>query len=252
MSAFFLRHERPLKLLLPAVFWLAVWCGASAWVNRELLLPTPWAVLERFGELAVTAHFWRSAFTSLLRIFCGTVGGTVLGTLCALGTTRCRVLDWILSPAIRLVRATPVASFILLVLLWVKTGMVPGVISALMVLPVLWEAVSTGIRQADPQLLELARAYRFSRKRKLRYVYLPAVRPFFNTGLCTAIGLAWKSGVAAEVLCLSKSAIGTQVYYSKIYLETPSLFAWTAVVILLSLLLERLARRLLRGKGGRT
>lgn len=251
MNSLALRHERLLKLLLPAAFWLAVWWGGSAWVGQELLLPAPWAVLKRFGELAVTAKFWRSALTSLLRIFCGTLGGTALGTLCALGTTQCRVLDWVLSPAIRLVRATPVASFIILVLLWVKTGMVPGVISGLMVLPVLWEAVSNGVRQTDPQLLELARAYRFSHKKCLRYVYFPAVLPYFNTGLCTAIGLAWKSGVAAEVLCLPKAAIGTQVYYSKIYLESPSLFAWTAVVILLSLLLERLARRLLRGKGGR-
>ena len=70
-------------------------------------------------------------------------------------------------------------------------------------------------------------------------------------GVCTAIGLAWKSGVAAEVLCLPKAAIGTQVYYSKIYLETPSLFAWTAVVIVLSMLLERIVRRLLGVKGGR-
>ena len=120
-----------------------------------------------------------------------------------------------------------------------------------MVLPVVWESVSAGIRSADPQLLELARSYQFSRRKLICYVYLPAVRPHFAAGVCTAIGLAWKSGVAAEVLCLPKAAIGTQVYYSKIYLETPSLFAWTAVVIVLSMLLERIVRRLLGVKGGR-
>ena len=188
---------------------------------------------------------------SLLRIFCGALAGTILGTLCAVLTSRFRLADWILAPAIRLVRATPVASFIILVLLWVSTGKVPGVISALMVLPVVWESVSAGIRSADPQLLELARSYQFSRRKLICYVYLPAVRPHFAAGVCTAIGLAWKSGVAAEVLCLPKAAIGTQVYYSKIYLETPSLFAWTAVVIVLSMLLERIVRRLLGVKGGR-
>lgn len=242
---------KSVRILLPAAFWLAVWCLAAACVDQPLLVPSPIAVLRRLGELAAAPLFWRSTLVSLLRIFCGALAGTILGTLCAVLTSRFRLADWILAPAIRLVRATPVASFIILVLLWVSTGKVPGVISALMVLPVVWESVSAGIRSADPQLLELARSYQFSRRKLMRYVYFPAVRPHFAAGVCTAIGLAWKSGVAAEVLCLPKAAIGTQVYYSKIYLETPSLFAWTAVVIVLSMLLERIVRRLLGVKGGR-
>lgn len=87
-------------------------------------------------------------------------------------------------------------------------------------------------------------------KKTLRYVYLPFVRPHFVAGVNSAIGLAWKSGVAAEVLCVPKAAIGTQVYYSKIYLETPSLFAWTAVVILLSMALEKAVHKLLGAKEG--
>ena len=224
-----------LRILLPAIFWLAVWWLAALWVDQVLLIPTPPTVLRRLGELVVTPLFWRSAGFSLLRIFWGTAAGVALGTLAAVATCRVKLADWILSPAIRVVRATPVASFIILVLLWVSTGKVPGVITALMVLPVLWENVS----------------YQFSRSKTLRYIYLPALRPHFSAGVYNAIGLAWKSGVAAEVLCLPKAAIGTQVYYSKIYLETPSLFAWTFVVILLSMLLEKLIRHLLRGKGGK-
>ena len=244
------RPDKLLRILLPAIFWLAVWAVAARYISKELLLPTPMAVGRRLGELVVTADFWRTAGASLLRIFCGAAAGVLLGSLLAVLTCRFALADCLLSPAIRVVRATPVASFIILVLLWVKTGRVPGVISALMVLPILWESVSAGIRSADPQLLEFAGAYRFGRLKTIRYVYSISIMPHFSSGVCTAIGLAWKSGVAAEVLCLPKAAIGTQVYYAKIYLETPSLFAWTAVVILLSLVLERLVRRLL-GKGGR-
>lgn len=244
--------ESPLtRLLLPAVFWLAVWWGLAAWVGQELLVPSPTAVLRRLGELAGTPLFWQSVGVSLLRIFCGALCGVVLGTLCAAATCRFRTMDRLLSPAIRVVRATPVASFIILVLLWVRTGAVPGVIAALMVLPVMWQSVSAGIHAADPQLLEMSRAYRMGRARTVRYVYLPALVPHFTAGICNAIGLAWKSGVAAEVLCLPRAAIGTQVYYAKIYLETPSLFAWSITVIVLSLLLEHLVRRLLTAKGGK-
>ena len=97
-------------------------------------------------------------------------------------------------------------------------------------------------RSTDGQLLELARAYRFSRGRTVRLIYLPSLRPYFLSALTTSMGLAWKSGVAAEVLCWPRPGIGTQIYNSKLYLEIPELFAWTAVVVALSLLLERLLR----------
>lgn len=238
------------RRLLPVFFWLAVWWGLSARVGKELLVPSPGAVLRRLVELAGTSLFWRSTGLSLARIFCGAAAGAALGVLLAVLTCRVKVLDWIFSPAIRVIRAVPVASFIILVLLWVKTGRVPGVISGLMVLPVLWQNVSEGIQNTDPLLLEMGKAYRFGPVKSLRYIYYPGIRPYAVSGVCTAIGLAWKSGVAAEVLCLPKAAIGTQVYYSKIYLESPSLFAWTIVVILLSMGLEGLVRRILSPKRG--
>jgi NitT/TauT family transport system permease protein len=208
------------------------------------------AVARCLVALLGTPLFWRSTGLSLLRILCGSVGGMGAGVILAVFTSKCKWADWIISPAIRVVRSVPVASFILLVLLWLKTGFVPAVISGLMVMPVIWQSVSQGIRNTDPQLVELARVYSFGTWKTLRYVYLPAVHPFAVSGVCNAVGLGWKSGVAAEVLCLPKAAIGTQVYYSKLYLESPSLFAWTIVVILLSMAVEHLVRRVLHREGG--
>ena len=79
----------------------------------------------------------------------------------------------------------------------------------------------------------------------MRLIYLPSLRPYFLAAITTAMGLAWKSGVAAEVLCIPRPAIGTQIYNSKLYLDIPDLFAWTVAVVLLSLALEWLLRRLL-------
>ena len=141
-----------------------------------------------------------------------------------------------------MVRAAPVASFILLVLLWTGRNRVPAVIAAMMVTPVVWDNLSRGIQAMDGKLLELARCYRFSRWKTASLIYLPALRPYILTALTTAAGLAWKSGVAAEVLCLPEPSLGQRIYYTKYYLDIPELFAWTAVTVALSLLLERLLR----------
>lgn len=241
------------KVLIPLAFWLIVWQIAARIVGKDLLLPGPWTVLKTLGGLVVTVKFWQITALTLARIFAGMLAGAALGTVIAVLTCASAWCDRLLSPLVKVIRATPVASFILLVLLWVSTGRVPGVISALMVLPVLWGNVAKGIRETDPQLLELARAYRFGRGKTLKLVYIPSVAPYFTAGVETGLGLAWKAGVAAEVLCHPKLAIGTQIFYSRTYLETPDLFAWTLVVILLSFLVEtvlvRLLRKAVRGHG---
>lgn len=243
------RVKKGMKFAIPLVFWLGVWQIAAMAVGQELLLPTPAAVGRTLLVLAGTGRFWLSALYTLGRVLLGLLGGVVTGSLLAFLTHFCIPADWLISPAVRVVRATPVVSFILLVYLWVTRANIPGVIAALMVLPVVWGSVTAGLNSVDGQLLELSRAYRFGRLKTLRLIYLPSLRTHFVSGFLTAFGLAWKSGVAAEVLCPPKYAIGAQIQQAKTALETPDLFAWTVLLIVLSLVLEGLLRRLLRGKG---
>ena len=70
--------------------------------------------------------------------------------------------------------------------------------------------------------------------------------PFFMAAAKAGMGLAWKAGIAAEVLASPSLGIGTELYNAKIYLETADLFAWTAVIIAISVALERLFIKLLR------
>lgn len=235
-----------LRTAAAILFWVAVWQFAAWQVASPLFLPEPLTVLQRLGQLALTTPFWRTALMSLYRVLLGLLWGIVLGVVLAVLSCVSRWLDSILSPAVRVIRATPVASFILLVFLWTDRDQVPVIIAALMVLPVVWGNVVRGIRECDPKLLELANAYRFSRFKTARLILLPSVRPYFLSALTTSLGLAWKSGVAAEALVWPKLAIGTQIYNTKFYLETADLFAWTVVVIALSLTLEKLVSALIR------
>lgn len=240
--------------LLPPAFWLGVWQFGALFARTKKLdffLPTPWTVLQTLAGLCVTGEFWATIALSLGRILAGMVVGTLLGILLAALTCASSWADRLLSPMIRMIRAVPMASFILLVMLAVYRATVPMVIVTLMVLPVVWSGVTQGIRQTDGQLLELAQAYRFSRWKKAKLIYFPSVQPYLLSAITTAMGLAWKSGVAAEVLCTPRQAIGTEVYNAKFYLEIPTLFAWTAVVVALSLTMEwLLAAALRRWKGG--
>lgn len=235
-----MKQAKPLiKYIAVPLFWLAVWQVLSLLVDSPLLLPSPGAVLLRLGELAVSAAFWRVTAASLLRILCGAVLAVALGAALAVVCCRFRAADALLAPLLGTVRATPVASFILLLLIWVGRDILPAVIVILMVLPVVWANVCAGIRGTDPLLLRAAKVFRFSRWRTLRRVYVPSVMPHFLSACRTSLGLAWKSGIAAEVLTVPAASIGKMLYESKLYLETTDLFAWTAVVVACSLVIEK-------------
>ncbi|MBR1659015.1 MAG: ABC transporter permease subunit [Oscillospiraceae bacterium] len=222
------------------LFWLLVWEGAALAVGKELLLPAPPAVLCRLGELALTAPFWRAVGASLGRVLCGIaaalLGGTVLAALCF----RLPLLDALLRPLLTVVKSTPVASFIILALLWMGRDLLPAFISALVVLPAVFSNVSAGIRAIDPELAEVAWLFRFSRGRTLTVLYVPSVLPWFLSACRSALGMGWKAGIAAEVLTVPAVSIGKMLYESKLYWETLDLFAWTAAVVLCSLLIEGL------------
>ena len=235
---------------LPAIlFWGLVWALAAWAMDKPLLLPSPVQVLRCMGQLAVTSAFWKITLISIGRILLGLALGIGLGALLAVLTELSPLLHTLISPAMTAMQATPVASFAILVLIWVDRDFVPVLICCMMALPVIWGGVSGGIRSTDPQLLEMAEVFRLSRYTKLRRIFLPSVLPFFRTACASALSLGWKAGIAAEVLTVPKMSIGRMISESKLYLLTPELFAWTLTVIILSLLLQGLMLRLLKGRG---
>ena len=239
-----------LYILISAVFWTALWALAAHLVGKELLLPSPLRTVTRLAELAVTADFWRAAGMSILRIGVGFWMGVLVGTLLAIPTALFRSADLLFAPLNTVIRATPVASFIILALVWIESGRVPTFIAFLMVTPIVWSSLKTALQNVDPALIEMTSCYRMSLGKRITLLYLPAVIPQYATSMMTALGLAWKAGIAAEVLTVPKSSIGRMISESKLYLLTEDLFAWTLAVVVLSLLLQRIMLRLLTGGKG--
>lgn len=239
-----MRDNKYLKNVTSILFWFIVWALGARAVGQTLIIPSPAEVFSRLILLLQTKAFWTTAGTSLCRILLGFLCGMAAGTLFAVISHVSGIAEAVLSPMIRVFKAAPVASFIILMMLWVNYDFVPAIIAAIMVVPVVYQNVRTGIQQVNPEYLELAKVYRFSLKKRWKIIFIPSVLPYFTSGALTSLGLAWKSGVAAEVLCLPKNAVGSQLYFSKLYLETPDLFAWTIVVVLFTFLLEWVLKKL--------
>lgn len=220
------------------LFWIGIWAIAAKVINQPLLLPTPVSVVARIFMLAAQSHFWKITVLSLSRIMLGILAALLLGILVAIAITYSHILNDLFSPILTVIKVTPVASFIILVLIWIGRDIVPAVIAALMVLPVVCNNVSAGLRNIDKDILEMASVYQIPGMTQLKRIIIPSVMPYFLSAIQTSIGIGWKAGIAAEVLTVPALSIGKMIFESKMYLETIDLFAWTAVVILISLAIE--------------
>lgn len=238
--------KKTLRSVISITFWIIVWYVIAKIVNREVLVASPFSVLKRLTVLVKANYFWYSAIASLLRIMFGFAIGVLSAVIFAVLSIRFKIVEILLAPLLTIIKSTPVASFIILAIVWIELSGIPIFTAFLMVFPIIWTNVFTGIKSTDKDLLEMVKIFKLNKKKVFRNVYIPSVMPYFKSGCITSIGLAWKAGIAAEVLCTPKNSIGKYLYESKVYLETADLFAWTIVIILLSLFLEKLLVKLIQ------
>ena len=228
---------------LALAFWLVVWQLAAWVIDARIVLVGPLEVLGRLAELALTGEFWASVGVSLGRIAVGLVLGVVTGTALAALASRSRPVRELLAPLVGALKAAPVASFVILVLLWVSSRYLSVIISWIMAFPIVYANVLEGIEQTDPQLLEMADVFGVSTAERVRLIYASQVLPYFRVAISLALGLSWKAGIAAEVIGLPDLTIGEHLYDAKVYLDTPDLFAWTVAIIVVSVALETVVGR---------
>jgi NitT/TauT family transport system permease protein len=231
---------RSLRFLFIFLFWIVVWQIAYLIIDRDIVFSSPAQVAGRLIELISIDEFWASTVGSLARIGLGFLAGLAAGVLLAILSVANRWFAALFKPLLSMIRATPVSSFIILALIWMSSVRVVVFIVFLMVMPIIWANLVEGIRKTDRQLLEMARLFKMNRWRRIRLIYLPSISPFLISAVSTSLGLGWKAGIAAEVLSTPDLSLGKSLYESKIYLETQDLFAYTAVIIILSMVLEKL------------
>lgn len=136
--------------LWAVLVWLAVWQLIAWWVDAPILLVSPLTALKRLLELAFEAAFWRAVAFSVGRILLGFLLSAVLGAALAAAAYRFRRVRELLMPLVAAVKAVPVASFVILVLLWVSSRNLSVVISLLIGFPVIYANVLAGLDSTRP------------------------------------------------------------------------------------------------------
>ncbi len=230
--------SRPRKIAI-IVFWLAVWEAADRLINNRLVLAGPMRVVQALFDQLGNLDFWVICASSFGRLACGFLLSFVISVVLAVAAHRFNLLRDFVDPVVSMLKTVPMISFVIMLLIWVGNQMLTVYLSLLVVLPFIYTATLAGLENADVKMLEMAEAYKLSRWKRFMYVYRPALMPFLLSSCKVALGMSWKTGIMAEVIGTPRPSIGREMYMAKSYLDTPDLFAWTVVVIVLSLVFEK-------------
>lgn len=231
-------HKQVRKAVI-ILFWLAVWQFAAVWADNRILLVGPAAVLRSFVQNAVSPGFVRTILCSLSRIGLGFFLALFCGLMFGVVSCRFHIVQEALAPVIHTLKSIPVASFVVLLLIWFGSGRLSFFISFLIVFPNVYVNTVAGLKSADARLLEMARVYGIGRWNRFFYIYREALMPYLKSCFQISLGMSWKSGVAAEVIGLPEHSLGERLYMSKIYLDTAGLFAWTLTIVIVSFVFEK-------------
>lgn len=231
------------KVLIIA-FWVGIWEIGSSFIGSDILLASPFQVAGRLLELIRTTPFWFTIINSFLRIITGFTLGLVVGLTLAILSYASPFIKEVFEPVIGLIKSIPVASFIILLLVWISSKQLSVVVSFLIMLPVAFSNIYHSLCNTDKKMVEMSKVFNVPMNKRVRYLYFNAVMPGFLSAVSIGIGFCYKSGVAAEVIGICKNTIGEAIYTAKIHLETVDVLAWTIVIVVLSNVTERATKRI--------
>ena len=226
--------------LWAVIIWLVLWQLLSMYLDSDILLTSPLKVLKSLWEMLGVISFWQSILFTFIRIFAGLIIANVLGIIFATISYVSSTFREFISVPVAVIKSTPVSSFIILVLIWIPSRNLSVFISFLMAFPVIYTNILQGLMEMDEKTLEMAQVFKIPFKRRLRFIYIPEVIPYYRAATSLSNGLSFKAGIAAEIIGLPQGSIGERLYQAKIYLNTPELFAWTIVIIILSIVFNKL------------
>lgn len=238
-----------IKTISVTAFWILIWEAVALFVSRDnelmlLILPKPITVFRRWLEIAFTYDFICAVLMTILRVFYGFLIGIIIGFVSGIFTHISKIADAIFSPVLKIIRAVPVVAIILILYVFFESTTLPIVIVVLMVLPLIWQTTHDGLNNVDKKYIEFAQVYNIPSYKTIFGVKLPCIFNVLITSIVNSLGLAWKSGVAAEVICATETSIGFIISKGKSGINNDEVFAATLTIIIVSIIIEYFIKHL--------
>jgi NitT/TauT family transport system permease protein len=211
----------------------------------KFVMPSPWETV--LALLKPNYDWWRNIAVTGTEIFAGYFLALVVGVALALIFTWSKVLEAFFLPILVSLNMIPKVALGPLIIVWFKYGVFPNTLMAfsICVFPILL-TTARGLREIEPELLDLVRSLKGSRWQLFTKIQLPGALPYIFSGMKVGAILAVAGAIVGEFLGSDKG-LGYLMLQVQVTLDTPAMFMAVILITLLGmalyglvLLLERL------------
>ena len=235
-------------LALLAAWYLFVTLGDVP----KFVMPSPQATLKALFDESY--NWWLNSGVTALEIFVGYFLALGVGVTLALLFTWSKMLEAFFMPLLVSLNMIPKVALGPLIIVWFKYGIFPNSLMAfsIAVFPILL-TTARGLRETEPELLDLVRALRGSRWQLFTKIQLPGALPYVFAGMKVAAILAVAGAIVGEFLGSDKG-LGYLMLQVQVTLDTPAMFMAVILITLIGVALYGsvlLAERLLVAKDAR-
>lgn len=220
-------------VVMIAVYWLA-----AAIIDEVFILPSPTVTVGEMFRLMTLKTFWGAYFSTLARSVVGFLISFTLAAFLAIVAANITAFEKLLRPLMAFLRALPTMAAVLLLTIWMSAKITPVIIALLVIMPVLYSAMYAAFRASDEKLAVMSRAFRVPKKKRILKLYLPSALPMIASSGMGALSLNLKLVIAAEILALTSSSLGSLMLLAKNYLEMPTLLALNLMAAFTGIALE--------------
>jgi NitT/TauT family transport system permease protein len=201
----------------------------------KFVMPSPGDTAQTI--LAGNYNWWTNAGITATEIFGGYAFALVVGVLLALAFTWSKPLEALMMPLLVSLNMIPKVALGPLIIVWFKYGVVPNMLIAfsICVFPILLTTVR-GLREVEPDLLDLVRTLRGSRWQVFTKIQLPGALPYIFSGMKVAAILAVAGAIVGEFLGSDKG-LGYLMLQVQVTLDTAAMFMAVLLITLIGMLL---------------
>ena len=201
----------------------------------RFVMPSPGATLDAL--LQPNYGWWSNIAVTATEIFVGYFLALTVGVALALVFTWSKALESFFMPLLVSLNMIPKVALGPLIIVWFKYGVFPNSLMAfsICVFPILL-TTARGLREVEPELLDLVRSLKGSRWQLFSKVQLPGALPYIFSGMKVAAVLAVAGAIVGEFLG-SDRGLGYLMLQVQVTLDTPAMFMAVILITLIGVIL---------------
>ncbi|WP_410207465.1 ABC transporter permease [Fusobacterium sp.] len=233
------RYLQTLIKIVSFILFIFAWNYIAFVVDNKFLFPSVWDILKALNDIFREDIFFPVVLRTLKKLVMAIFFSGILAIAVGVISYRNRLIQTLLLPYISFIKSVPTVALIILVLIWAKAEVVPVIVATMILFPILYDSILSGIESIDRDIIRMSQVFKVKKTRVLREVYIPGVYFHIAGGIHSLIGLGFKVIIAGEVLSQENLTIGGEILLNKTYLESSKIFAWVIVVILINFFIEQ-------------